>query len=338
MSLKKPTHKVIEAEAQVVPARKLVNREGITADEAKSLLPTKPHTISFSPEKLKYLLIAPPKWGKTTFFCGADNVLLLAFESGYGFVECPKVVVTDWDRSLKERKAGWVEDDDGLVYTSACEVVEALEEYCPYSMIIIDTVDMASKLCTDYMLDAGNIKHPSEGGDWGRGWAVYQTDPFRRFYNRLVALGVGVAAITHSNERTDKDKFNRDRFRRETTLPAGIQKFIHAQCDVIMHGFKPDSRKLVKQGVRYLSFDGGDEVLAGSRIKKVYIPNKYIVQAPTDVDDSLPWKQWVSFFKDSPAAGRAAEANFKKIFADFEPTPAEDAGAATAQKPEQIQE
>ena len=314
--------------------RKLINRVVMTAEDARSLLPTKPHTVSFSPEKLKYLLIAPPKWGKTTFFCGCENVLLLAFESGYGFVECPKVVITDWDRGLKERNVGWIEDEDGLVYTSACEVVEALEEYCPYSMIVIDTVDMASKLCTDHMLDAGNIKHPSEGGDWGRGWAVYQTDPFRRFYNRLVALGIGVAAITHSNERTDKDKFNRDRFRRETTLPAGIQKFIHSQCDVIMHGFRPTSRKLVKEGIRYISFDGSDEVLAGSRIKKVYVPNKYVVNAPTDTDDTIPWKQWVSFFKDSPAAGKKAEQEFKKIFADFEPTVSEELAAATAQKQE----
>jgi hypothetical protein len=146
----------------------------------------------------------------------------------------------------------------------------------------------------------------------------------------LVALGVGVAAITHSNERTDKDKFNRDRFRRETTLPAGIQKFIHSQCDVIMHGFRPISRKLVKEGVRYISFDGSDEVLAGSRIKKVWIPNKYIVTSPTNEDDSLPWKQWANFFKDSPIAGKAADTEFKKVFKDFEPTVSEEQLAATA--------
>ncbi len=326
--------KIIEADVAVIPDRKLLGRGGITIEDAKLLLPTKSHTLSFSPEKLKYLLIAPPKWGKTTFFCGAEGVLLLAFESGYGFVECPKIVITDWDRDMKERASGWIEDDDGLVYTSATEVLEALEEYCPYKMIVIDTVDMASKLCTDFHLDAGNIKHPSEGGDWGRGWAVYQTDPFRRFYNRLVALGVGVAAITHSNERTDKDKFNRDRFRRETTLPAGIQKFIHSQCDVIMHGFRPRSRKLTKAGIRYISFDGSDEVLAGSRIKKVFIPNNYIVTSPTPEDDTLPWKQWINFFKDNPAAGKAADIEFKKVFKDFEPTTSEELAATAAQNKE----
>lgn len=317
--MKTKTNRVIEVEGEVVlPERPKLTGEGMTEDDAKELLPTKPHTIAFSPERLKYLMIAPPKWGKTTFFGGCPNCLLLAFEAGYGFVECPKIVITSWDRSYKSRKEGWEEDEDGLVYTSAMEALEALEQHCPYSMIVIDTVDMASKLCTDYNMELARVQHPSEGGDFGRGWAVLQTDPFRRFYNRLVKLGVGVAAITHSNERTDKDKFGRDRFRRDTSLPTGIQKFIHAQADVIMHGFKPQSRKLTREGVRYISFDGSDEVLAGSRIKRVFIPNRYIVAAPTDTDDSLPWKQWVSFFKDNPSAGKKADREFMKVFEGIE--------------------
>lgn len=310
-------NRTIEAEVEVIESPRLKGHSMTEAD-AKQLLPIKPHTISFSPEKLKYLMIAPPKWGKTTFFVGCPNCLLLAFEAGYGFVECPKIVVTDWDRTYRERKQGWIEDDEGLVYTSAMEVIEALEEYCPYSMVIMDTIDMASKLCTDYHCDMARVQHPSDGGDYGRGWAILQTDPFRRLYNRLVKLGVGVAAITHSQERTDKDKFGKDRFRRETSLPAGIQKFIHSQADVIMHGFKPASKRLTKEGVHYISFDGSDEVLAGTRIRKVYIPKKYIVTSPIidefHEDQSLPWKQWVSFFKETPDAGIKAEKDFVRIF------------------------
>jgi hypothetical protein len=309
---------VIDIDAEAVKPKALPARGRITEADAKQLLPTKPHTIAFSPERLKYLMIAPPKWGKTTFFGGCPNCLLLAFEAGYGFVQCPKIVIIDWDRSYSERKEGWIEDSDGLVYTSAMEVIEALEAYCPYAIIIIDTVDMASKLCTDYNMARARVEHPSDAGDFGRGWALLQTDPFRRFYNRLVKLGVGVAAITHSQEKTDKDKFGRDRFRRETTLPGGIQKFIHSQADVIMHGFKPESKRLTKQGIRYISFDGSDEVLAGSRIKKVYIPNRYIVSAPTMKDDSVPWNQWAEFFKDNPAAGQKAEKDFLRIFEGIE--------------------
>lgn len=266
-----------------------------------------------SPEHLKYLIIAPPKWGKTTFFSGVPNACLLAFEAGYASAECPIVVVTHWDRPYKEKKEGWGEDEHGVVYTSAMELMEELERANPYDFLILDTVDMAAKLCTDYHCDLARVEHPSDGGDYGRGWDLLQTGPFRKFYNRLVKLGVGVAAITHAKERTDKDKFSKDRFRRETSLPTGIQQFIHSQSDVIMHGFFSRRRKGQHDRDRYISFDGSNEVMAGTRIRQVHIPNKYIVAPPMHDDLSFPWKQWLKFFTDSPKAGLTAEEQFAKL-------------------------
>jgi hypothetical protein len=266
-----------------------------------------------SPEHLKYLIIAPPKWGKTTFFSGVPNACLLAFEAGYASAECPIVVVTHWDRPYKEKKEGWGEDEHGVVYTSAMELMDELERANPYDFLILDTVDMAAKLCTDYHCDLARVEHPSDGGDYGRGWDLLQTGPFRKFYNRLVKLGVGVAAITHAKERTDKDKFSKDRFRRETSLPTGIQQFIHSQSDVIMHGFFSRRRKGQHDRDRYISFDGSNEVMAGTRIRQVHIPNKYIVAPPMHDDLSFPWKQWLKFFTDSPKAGLTAEEQFAKL-------------------------
>lgn len=54
--------------------------------------------------------------------------------------------------------------------------------------------------------------------------------------------------------------------------------------------------------------------MAGTRIRKVYIPNKYVVTAPSRTDDSLPWKQWQSFFSNNPEAGQQAEEAFVKLF------------------------
>jgi len=109
----------------------------------ESLLPTKSPNLIAQPAKLKYLCIAPPKWGKTTLFSGCPNCCLLAFESGYASADCPIVVITAWDRSYKQRKLGWDEDETGLVYTSAMEVLEELERDNPYDFLIIDTVDQA---------------------------------------------------------------------------------------------------------------------------------------------------------------------------------------------------
>jgi AAA domain len=275
-----------------------------------SWLPKQAHTISSSPEKLKYLIIAPPKWGKTTLFSGCPNCLLLAFEAGYGFVECPKVVVNTWNRSLKARSQGPLEDDDGLVYSSALEVVEELERFNPYTLIIIDTIDEAVKMCSQYNCEKAHVEHPSEGGDFGRGWSKLVTEPVRQFYGRLARLGSGLATITHSKETSEKDKFEKNRFRRATTLSDAIQQFVVAQSDVIMHGFYLRKRRAKKDRDRYVSFDGSDEVIAGTRINpsKVYIPSKYIL-AP----EGKGWEQWTTFFQSSPEAGKAAEKEFVRL-------------------------
>jgi hypothetical protein len=278
------------------------------------LLPTKAPKLILDPSKLRYLVIAPPKWGKTTFFSGVPNACLLAFESGYASADCPIIVVTHWDRPYKERKEGWAEDETGVVYTSAMEVLEELERANPYDFVILDTIDMAVKLCSDYHCDLAKVNHPSEGGDFGRGWDLLQTAPIRRFYNRISKLGCGIAAITHAKEQMSKDRFAKDRFRRETSLPGGVQQFIHAQSDLIMHGFFGRRRKGFKDRDRYISFDGTDEVMAGTRIRQIYIPNKYVVTPPTFDDLTHPWKQWATFFVDSPEAGQRAEKEFIRLF------------------------
>jgi hypothetical protein len=133
------------------------------------------------------------------------------------------------------------------------------------------------------------------------------------FYNRLVKLGIGVAAITHTKEKTD-EKFSNSRPKKETSLPGGVQHFIHTQSDCIMHGDFCRRRKGHKERDRYISFDGSSELMAGTRIRKVYIPNKYIVTPPSRTDDSLPWKQWQSFFTDNPKAGQLAEQEFVQLY------------------------
>jgi len=265
-----------------------------------------------APRKLKYLLVAPPKWGKTTFIAGCPNAVLLAFEAGYAGAECPVVVITDWDRPYKERQKGWREDESGIVFASAIEVVEELEKTCPYEMIVIDTGDQMVKMASDHHCSVAKVEHPSDGGDFGRGYDLLQTSPVRRFYNRLVRLGVGVAVTTHVKEWTEKSK-GVERLRRETSLPGAIQSFIHAQSDVIMHGFFGRRRRGKSERDRVVSFDGNNEVMAGTRLRQVKLPSKYIVAPPVADDLFLPWKQWEGFFTDSPQAGLNAETEYHRL-------------------------
>jgi hypothetical protein len=240
------------------------------------------------------------------------NALLLAFEEGHGDVSCFKVVINAWTVPVKER-GPLTDDETGIKFASALEIADALEVYCPYDFIIIDTLDAASKMCTQWETERAGLRHVSDGGDYGKGYDIYQTDPFRRFYNRIVKLGVGVGGTTHVKEEWKKNKYGVEEFRRETSLPAGIQRFVHAQADVIINGELKRRRKGMRDRDRMISFDGTNEVMAGTRVKSVYLPIKYIPASPTIEQPDAPWKQWVSFFENSPAAGQEAEAQYNQL-------------------------
>lgn len=230
--------------------------------------------------------------------------MLLAFEEGHAFIEAKKIIIDAWDIPLKVYKDGgsWGIDDDGNTHASAMEVIAALEHNCPYDFIIVDTADMASKMCTDYKCAAVGVQHPSDGGDYGKGWDLLQTAPFRQWYGRLVKLGVGIGCTSHVDIKVEKDKKgNVTSVKRETTLPKGIQKFIHTQCDVIVNGTFGRRRKGNDERDRVVCFDGSQDVLAGTRIRGVPIPKKYIVAPPTAEDQGIPWKQWCKFFGEGGA-------------------------------------
>jgi hypothetical protein len=54
--------------------------------------------------------------------------------------------------------------------------------------------------------------------------------------------------------------------------------------------------------------------MAGTRIKSVYLPVKYISAVPTLEHPDAPWTQWTEFFTNSPAAGHAAELEYERLF------------------------
>lgn len=309
----------------------------MTKEQAMEYFPTKVVIEVPKPDRLKYLFAAPPKFGKTTFFTGCPNCLLLAFEEGHMFAQCHKVVITDWTPMSLKDKGPSIDDETGVRFSTATEIIEALEAYNPYRFIIVDTIDMAVKMSSDYEMAKDKIKHPSEGGDYGKGWDIYVTQPIRRYYNRLVKLGVGVACTTHIKEEWKKDKYGQEIYRRESTLSPVVQRYIHTQSDVIVNGFF--GRKRPRKGRQFrdriISFDGTDEVMAGTRIQRVFIPNKYISTPPTDEDSGIPWKQWTNFFVDSPKAGEEAEKEYmdqiKTIDSDVNLSVAETKAAAESE-------
>lgn len=274
----------------------------LTTAEANALLPDVPTQERPQPEKLNYMLIAPPKWGKTTWMCDIPNALLLAFEQGHAFQKAFKMIVDCWDKKVTEdNPAIWQEATEegqppGNFHCTMTKIAEVLEAADKFDFVIFDTADMAAKMCLDYYLRKHGWTHAKDGGDYGVGHDISQNTPFRQMVGRIMKTGRGVGFLTHSEvKKTDLAS------KKETTLPNGVYKFLHTQADIIMHGSFGIKQKGNRYRDRVIQTEGDEETLAGNRVRDLIIPARYIV------DTNSPWAQWRSFFTDENAVATAEE-------------------------------
>lgn len=266
-------------------------------EAAEALLPTGNREVTVDPIDLVYLTIAPPKWGKSTFAGSIPDSVIVAFERGFHFQKTPVIYITKWRE--KNPPEPWV-DKSGVVHMNMDQFVELMEASDKYRHLIFDTANMASKKCTDYVCMLNGWKHPTDGGDYGKGWDLAQNTPFRQIIAALMATGRGMTFITHSAVNT-QNFASGPQSKRETTLPKGIFEFLQTQADVIFHGSYGGKRDGNKYRDRIFRTEGDEETLAGNRMKDIIIPEQYIV------DPEDPWGQWASFFEDQDAATAAIE-------------------------------
>lgn len=258
-------------------------------ETANALLPQHPTKASVNPTSYIYLFIGPPKFGKTTWACDVPDSVLLATEQGHAFHETHKIVIDAWDKHRNDRGLGI--DDDGNHHLSMIEAAEAICASDRFKFVVIDTADMACKMCLDWHYKKRGVEHASDAGDYGKGWDLCLTQPFRQVIGQLMKSGRGICFITHSNIVTKKVG-RVEQSREETTLPSQVQKFLHTQADIIIHGKFGRLRKGMNDRDRIIVLDGTNELLAGSRIHKMHLPGKFII------DPEHPWNQWKSFFED----------------------------------------
>jgi hypothetical protein len=293
----------------------------LTTEAANELLPEKPSKAPIDARRLKYLIIGPPKWGKTTMGCAAPDSLLLATEEGHMFHETHKIIIDSWgDRQ------GKLEDDDKNVHFSMVEAVETIVASDRFQFIILDTADMAAKMCLDFHYKKYGVSHASDAGDYGKGWDLCLTQPFRQQISQLMKSGRGIFFITHTNLVTKKVG-NIETSRWETTLPSQVQKFLHTQADMILHGSFGKLRPGMIERDRIISLDGTNEILAGTRVRGIHLPKKFVV------DPNRPWEQWNSFFTDPKAVEKAEQEFLAKMGIKSREMAAAEPEAATLSEP-----
>lgn len=271
---------------------------------ASSILPKVPTQSKIDPANLVILIIAPPKWGKTKFGMSNPKAILLAFEEGHKFQRGYKIRIAKWDQ--KRGAFPIVKDDEGVTTCTAMQALQALQDddSDKFNMVIVDTVDMAVKMSSDFFCESGNVEYPSDLGDYGKGWDKAINAPIRKFLMGLLKTGRGVVLITHS--KTEIAKFTTgEKARKEMSLGKGPRSLCESQADVIMHGELGRKRPGQRLRDRILVCEGDMDTLAGNR-SGAMLPERYIV------DPVNPWKQFERFFRD-PNAAQKAEEFYKKV-------------------------
>ncbi len=275
----------------------------MTKKQAIQILPGIKTSAKVDPSKLKILLIAPPKWGKTSFAMSVPDAVLLAFEEGHMFHSGYKMVIDCWDSS-KEYEP--FKDSNGTQHCSFMQAVEALEAIKgKYPMIIMDTVEMAAKLCVDFHTNKRRVEHMADAGDWGKGFDVCLNTPFRQGVLRLLKTGRGIIFICHT--ATEIARFSTGEVaRKEARLPKGIKIFCETQADIIAHGELGKRREDSKVRDRILVLDGDADIQAGSR-SNIPLPARMILP---------PKNSWGAFQElfTNPEASERADRIYRKHY------------------------
>lgn len=289
-------------------ANKFMTTTTKNSKPASDGLPTTTTKSSADPLSLRYLCVAPPGWGKTTFFNTFPDSVLLACEEGHKFVEGYKIVIDAWDESPERT------DNDGNLHLSFLEAITRLDASERFKFVTVDTVDALIKMCIDFHLGVVqsrskgivDAEHISDLGDFGKGYDLAMNNPMRQAFAAILKTGRGMAFITHTEMKTYDHKGNVKTSKKETTLPNGIIKLLYPQCDLILHGEFGAVRDGNKHRDRIVRTEGSEEILAKNR--GGVLPPAYIVP----VDEHEQWEQFEGFFdaKDGQSNRAAALAAF----------------------------
>lgn len=177
------------------------------------MLPTQKTPPKQTLADLTVLAYGATKIGKSTWCSHAQGALFLSTEPGLNSLEVYQVPITTWEELL-----------------AAC--AEIAEGKHSFKTIIIDTVDNAYKMCSDYICRKFKIEHESDLG-YGKGHSLVNSE-FQRVLNKLAFLPYGLYLVSHTQEieiETRTGKYNKT----VPTLPDKARKIVLGMVDMILY-------------------------------------------------------------------------------------------------------
>lgn len=229
----------------------------------------KKNKVSTKLSDMKITIAGRPKSGKSSLFYeilkregGLDTGLLFAFEKGYNFLDGINVVdIESWSDFIDVIDE--LEDDnEGFVYVG------------------IDTVDIAGRLCQEYVLRKQSTKDGKRYEamadiPFGKGYDLVEAE-FSRQFARIDRIFGGWMSITHDKDKTVKEKSGLEYDKTMMSASGRTGDYIKNSSDFIVfidiQAEKTRDKETRKQTVkenRKIRFRGDGTTEAGGRIKEV---------------------------------------------------------------------
>jgi hypothetical protein len=187
---------------------------GITFDHIASVDPTKVAPVYDLTVEGSHNFIAGDFVVHNSTLCSqAPDALFLATEAGLNALEVYQIAIKNWEEFL-----------------AACHEVEGKKH--GFRTIIVDTLDNAFRMCSEFVCRKHKIEHESDLG-YGKGFALVNTE-FYRVLNKLSLLPYGLFLVAHSQEK-EVDTRAGKRTRIVPTLPDKARRLVLGMVDVILY-------------------------------------------------------------------------------------------------------
>ena len=164
--------------------------------------------------KQTILLYGSPKLGKSSFASKAPGSLFFECEPGLNHLEVFKVPTYSWEAFLE-----------------ACKLVAKGDHN--FKTIVIDTVDNAFKMCSDYVCAKHGIEYEGDMGH-GKGWALVKNE-WHRVLTRLASLPYGLILISHAVDKTIETRTG-EYTKTQPSLPDRARNVVLGLVDIILYG------------------------------------------------------------------------------------------------------
>ncbi len=116
-------------------------------------------------------------------------------------------------------------------FLEACKLVAKGDHN--FKTIVIDTVDNAFKMCSDYVCAKHGIEYEGDMGH-GKGWALVKNE-WHRVLTRLASLPYGLILISHAVDKTIETRTG-EYTKTQPSLPDRARNVVLGLVDIILYG------------------------------------------------------------------------------------------------------